>query len=270
MKQNQNQNQDLNIQEDEIDLLEIFIALKRRLWLILLAAVIGGGGAGAFSKFVLTPVYSSTAMLYVLSKETTLTSLADLQIGSQLTKDYRIIITSRPVLEDVKETLNLDMTYKELRNIITIDNPSESRILTITITDPDPRLAKQIVDQVANTSSNYIGDIMEMVPPKMIEDGETPVIPISPNSKRNAVLGAAAAMAVVCGFITLGVVLNDTIQTEEDVEKYLGLTVLASVPAREGEAKEGGKKGKKKKKEKEKPAEPAKKRSRKKTNRRKP
>lgn len=76
--------------EITIDLLEIFLALKKRLWLIILAMVIGGGGAGAFSKFVLVPQYSSTAMLYVLSKETTLTSLADLQIGSQLTKDYRM------------------------------------------------------------------------------------------------------------------------------------------------------------------------------------
>lgn len=270
MKQNQSQNQNQNRkrQEDEIDLLEIFMALKRRLWLILLAAVIGGGGAGAFSKFVLTPVYSSTAMLYVLSKETTLTSLADLQIGSQLTKDYRIIITSRPVLEDVIESLNLDMTYKQLRNIITIANPSESRILTITITDPDPRLAKQMVDQVANTASDYIGDIMEMVPPKMIEDGEMAAMPDGPNVGKNAMLGAMAAMMVVCGFISMGVILNDTIQTEDDVEKYLGLTVLASVPEREGETKTGGKK--KKKKEQEKPKESAKKRSRKKTSRRKP
>lgn len=264
MKQNQNQRR----YEDEIDLLEIFMALKRRLWLIILAAVIGGGGAGAFSKFVLTPVYSSTAMLYVLSKETTLTSLADLQIGSQLTKDYRIIITSRPVLEDVIESLNLDMTYKQLRNMITIGNPSESRILTISISDPDPRLAKQMVDEVANTASNYIGDIMEMVPPKMIEDGEMSLIPDSPSISKNALLGAMAAVMVVCGFISMGVILNDTIQTEDDVEKYLSLTVLASVPEREGDDKESGKKAKKKK-EKKKKEEPAKKRSRKKTNRRK-
>ena len=65
--------------EFEIDLLEVLRALKKRIWLILLAAVLGGGIFGAFSKFVLVPQYQSTAMLYVLSKETTLTSLADLR-----------------------------------------------------------------------------------------------------------------------------------------------------------------------------------------------
>ena len=222
---------------DEIDLLEILRAFKQKLWLILLAAFIGGGGAGAFSKLVLVPEYTSTAMLYVLSKETTLTSLADLQIGSQLTKDYRIIVTSRPVLQDVIDSLGLEMDYKDLRKKLTLDNPSDSRILTITAKDPDPALAKLIVDKVAYTASDYIGEIMEMVPPKLIEDGEVSLIPVGPNNKKNAVMGMMAAAAFVCGLLTLQVVLNDTVRTEDDVTKYLGITVLAAVPAQEGEGK---------------------------------
>ncbi|MCI8727182.1 MAG: polysaccharide export protein [Hungatella sp.] len=237
--------------DDEIDLLELFMVLKRKLWLILIMAFLGGGIAGAFSKFVLIPQYNSSAMLYILSKETTLTSLADLQIGSQLTKDYTVIVTSRPVLEEVISRLNLDITYKELREKITIDNPKDTRILTLTVQDPDPMLAKLIVDQVAATASDYIGDIMEMVPPKLIEDGEAAVYPVSPNNKKNALLGAVAGAGLICGLITIGFILNDTVQTEEDVEKYLNLTVLASVPERGGKSKKG-KKDKKKGSEKEK------------------
>ncbi|MEW4410971.1 Wzz/FepE/Etk N-terminal domain-containing protein [Clostridium sp. AN503] len=224
--------------EIEIDLLELLSAFRRRFWMILLALVIGGGLAGAFSYFVLTPQYTSTAMVYILSKETTLTSLADLQIGSQLTKDYKIIVTSRPVLEDVAQDLGLGLTYKELKEKIKIDNPSDTRILSITAEDPDPFLAKQIADNVARTSSEYIGDIMEMVPPKLIEDGQIPVEKTSPSNTRNALLGALAAVVLVCGVITIEVIMNDTVRSEEDVTKYLGLTVLASVPAREGEVAE--------------------------------
>lgn len=224
--------------EAEIDLLEILLVWKKRLWLILLAGIIGGGGAGAFSKFVLTPQYTSTAMLYVLSKETTLTSLADLQIGSQLTKDYQVIITSRPVLEEVIERVGLDIDYKKLRKKLKIDNPTDTRIITISIDDPDPATAKSIVDQLAHSSSDYIGELMEMVPPKLIEDGEVARRPTKPLSKRNAILGAAAMAALVCGILAMEVVLNDTVQAEEDVEKYLGLSILASVPGRERDAKE--------------------------------
>lgn len=224
--------------EIEIDLLQLLRALKKRILAILAAGVLFGAAAGGFSRFVLIPQYTSTAMVYILSKETTLTSLADLQIGSQLTKDYKIIVTSRPVLEDVIQKLGLDLTYKELMEKIKIDNPSDTRILSITAEDPDPVMAKQIADAIAGTSSEYIGDIMEMIPPKIIEEGVVATEKSSPSNTRNALIGALIGMLLVCGTTVAEVILNDTVQTEEDVEKYLGLTVLASVPFREGEQEE--------------------------------
>ena len=92
--------------------MELFYELKKKLWLIILAALIGGGIFGLYSKVILVPKYTSTAMMYVLSKETTLTSLADLQIGSQLTKDYKVMITSRPVLQQVIDELGLEYGYR--------------------------------------------------------------------------------------------------------------------------------------------------------------
>ena len=100
--------------EMEIDLKELLFAFKKKLWLILLAAILGSGIAGALSALVMKPQYTSSSMLYVLSKETTLTSLADLQIGTQLTNDYRVLVSSRPVLEVVIEELGLDMSYETL------------------------------------------------------------------------------------------------------------------------------------------------------------
>jgi capsular polysaccharide biosynthesis protein len=224
--------------EEEIDLLEILLEFKKRIVVILAATILGGAIAAAYSFLALTPQYTSTAMMYILSKETTLTSLADLQIGSQLTKDYKVIVTSRPVLEEVVDQLDLDITYKTLKKKVTIDNPTDTRILSISATDPDPEMAKKIADQVATTSSEYIGDIMEMVPPKLIESGEIPTEKSSPSHSKNIMLGMIVGLVLMCGLITLEVVLNDTIRTEEDVAKHLGLTVLASVPEREGEIAE--------------------------------
>ena len=221
--------------EMEIDLLQLFYALKKKIWFILAAMIIGGGLAGAYSKFLITPQYSSTSMMYILSKEPTLTSLADLQIGSQLTEDYKVIVNSRPVLGEVIDSLALDMSYEQLLAKVSIGNPTDTRILTVTVTDPDPYRAKAIVDCVAETASDYIGEIMEMIPPKIIENGTVATRKTSPSNGKNAVLGALAGMVLVCGVIVIQVIMNDTVRTEEDVERYLGLTVLASVPLREGE-----------------------------------
>lgn len=216
--------------EIEIDLMELFYALRHRLWIIILALVIGGAGAGFFSKKVLSPIYESTSMVYVLSKETTLASLADLQIGSQLTKDYSVIIKSRPVLEEVIEKQSLDMTTEELSNMISIDNPKDTRILSITVSDVDPLRAQAIVNEITKDSSSYIADIMEMVPPKTIEEGVAAVKPSSPSVKKNAVLGGLGLAFVACGLICLKVIMDDTIKSEEDIEKYLGMSVLAVIP----------------------------------------
>lgn len=223
-------------EEIEIDLREILYALRSKLWVIVLAFMIGGIGAALYSKVILIPLYSSTSMVYILSKETTLTSLADLQIGSQLTKDYRVVTTSRPVLQEVIDNLNLDMKYEELKRTIKLENPSDTRILSITATNPDPVRAKAIVDQVAKVSSEHIANIMEMTPPKIIEEGIVAEEKTSPHVKKNAVKGAVGAAFVVCCLVVLEVVLNDTIKTEEDVEKYLQLSVLSSIPERKDEA----------------------------------
>lgn len=223
-----------------IDLLELFQECRKHLLSIILCIAIFGGAAGAFSKYVMIPQYSSSAMMYILSKETTLTSLADLQIGAQLTNDYQVIVKSRPVLQDVIQRLNLNQTYEQLSSRLTIANPSNTRILTISIEDADAKLAKDIVDTVAKVSSDYIADTMEMVPPKIIEEGTVATQKSSPSVAKNTVLGALLGAVFMCGIITLRYVMNDTIATTDDVEQYLGISVLASVPVRKYSGKDNG------------------------------
>jgi len=217
-------------EEISIDLLELFDILRRKWWLLLLSMVIGGILSGVVSMVVLPLKYTSSAMLYVLSKETTLTSLADLQIGSQLTNDYKAVITSRPILEEVAKELDLDWDYKTIKQMVTIDNPTGTRILKISITDTDADRTCRLTNTLAKVSSQYIGDIMEMVPPKMIEEGVVAAEPSSPNVKKNVAVGAILLLLLTVGVLTVQMILNDTVQEEEDVERYLEISVLALIP----------------------------------------
>lgn len=214
----------------EIDLLELLLVLKKRWWMILVAGILGCAVMVALSIFFIAPKYQSTSQICVLSKETTLSSLADLQIGSQLTKDYQIMIKSRPVLEEVIEKLGLNINYNQLRSKLKIENPADTRIVVLTVTDQDPENAKEIVNQIAYSSSKYIGDLMEVVPPKIIELGIVPKGKSGPNTKKNGAVGAIFGVMAMCA-ILIGIdMLDDSIKSEEDVEKYLGLVVLASLP----------------------------------------
>ena len=217
----------------EIDLVKVFYAIRKRILTIIFLALIFGCVLAAVTKFFITPMYTSTSKMLVLSKETTISSLADLQLGSQLTRDYTILIQSRPVLMDVIDNLGLNMDYKELREKLSVDNPSDSRILEISIVDPDPYQAKKIVDEVSYVSSEYIGERMEVTTPNIIEDGEIPFEKTSPNMLKNVAIGALIGFLIGMAFAVISEVQNDAIVDEEDVQRYLELITLASVPEKE-------------------------------------
>ena len=225
------QRPDANDDEVEIDLLEIFYALKKKILLVLMVALVGGCIAAAYTQFLMTPIYSSTSSILVLSKETTLTSLADLQLGASLTSDYTVLITSTPVMEQVISDLDLDMT-EWLEGSVSINNPTDTRILEITVNNTDSKMAKKIVDEIANVSSSYIGDKMEVIPPKIIEVGKIATVRTSPSVKKNAALGFLLGFLACAAIVVVYAVMDDTIKTEEDIEKYLGVSVLAKVPDR--------------------------------------
>ena len=231
--------------EMEIDLREIFYALKKRIFMILAVGLLCGCLSCVFTKFFMTPVYTSTSSMLVLTKETTLSSLADLQMGSQLTKDYTVLTTSREVLQKVIENQELNISYKALKSCITLDNPTDTRILNVSVTYPDAEKAKAIVDELANVASSYIGDKMEVIPPKIIEDGEIPTVQTSPSMSKNTMLGLLAGLILSAGIVVVITIMNDSIKTEDDIEKYLGISTLAVVPDRKDYI---GKKKKSKKK----------------------
>lgn len=234
-----------NMHEDEIDLREIFYALKKRIFMILAVGLLCGCLSCVYTKFFMTPVYTSTASMLVLTKETTLSSLADLQMGSQLTKDYTVLTTSREVLQKVVENQELDISYKQLKSCITLDNPADTRILNVSVTYPNAEKAKAIVDELASVASAYIGDKMEVIPPKIIEEGEIPTVQTSPSMSKNTMLGLLAGLVLSAGIVVVITVMNDSMKTEDDIQKYLGISTLSVVPDRKdyiGKKKKGKKK----------------------------
>ncbi len=234
-----------NDEEITIDLVELLQELLAHWKLIIVCAVLCGGIMFVYNRFFVTPLYSSTAGLYVFSKSTSVTSLADLQIGSSLTTDYETVITGRPVLDRVITRLELDETYNSLRSKITVSNPSDSRILYITATDPDPMLAKEIADRTASIASTFISQKMDQDPPSIIQTGYTDGAPVSPRTMRNTAVGALVGILLAAAWITIMYLLNDTIETPEEVQSKIGLNVLASLPMEENEDEKEKKKRKK-------------------------
>ena len=233
--------------EIEIDLKELFYVIKRKLWIILLTGIVGAVGFGLFTAMVMKPVYTSSTMLYIVNKTTTLTSLTDLQLGTQLTKDYKVLVTSRPVTAQVITNLDLNLSHEQLVKKIKVDNPTDTRILTISVEDTDPYMAKSIADEFASVASARMAEIMDSAPPNIVEEAYLPTQKTKPSITKNTMIGGLAGVFLAGAVILVLFVMNDAIKTPEDVEKYLGLNTLATIPVFEDETGAKKKKSKRKK-----------------------
>lgn len=238
--------------EITIDLAELFGVLWHWIWLILLVALLFGGAAYAFSKFVIPEEFQSTTKIYVLDKESGSggqSTYTDLQVGSQLTKDYAELITSRTVIEKVIADNHLESVYdyKAFLKKVEVNTPTDTRIVSITVTDTNPALAQALADDIRVEASDLIIDTMQINAVNTYEVANLPTEKSAPSCSKWALIGALLGALLVGGIVTLQYILDDTIKTSEDVEQYLGLSTLALIPLDEniGGAEKG--KGKRKK-----------------------
>lgn len=224
-------------EEESLDLLELGSVLLSKLWVLILFAVIGAGAAGIITSLFVTPKYNATSMIYIYSKTTSVTSLVDLQLGSQLAVDFTIVATTREVMEKVIESANLEMSYDALLGCVSVYNPTGSHVLEITATHSDPEMAAKISNSVANELRSRIADVMNTDEPSMVERAVVPTSPSSPKPKLNILLGGAGAAFVAAACVVIIYLMDDTIKTEEDVKRYLNLNVLAEIPAERSQKK---------------------------------
>lgn len=238
--------------EIEIDIGHILSILWEKILIIIATGLIVGLAGFLVSKFLITPKYESETKLYVLNRANdSATTLSDVQLSTQLTKDYQILVTSAPVMNQVIKELGLNMKASELASSISVDTPSDTRVLQITVTSNDPQMAKRIADKVAKVSSQKICDIMKIEQVNVIEEGSISDEPAVDTVRRWTLIGLALGIVLSCAIIIVKSMLDDTVKTTEDVEKYFELSTLAVIPISE-EMDDGVGKSKKNKKNKKK------------------
>lgn len=217
-------------QEQEIDLLEVFHVLWGKVWILILSLIVGVMLSGAGTYFLITPQYKATSTIYILSKTTSITSLADLQIGSSLAADFQIIATTREVVNVVIDDLGIEEEYETFVKQIDVTNPTNSHMLQITVTNSDPELAARASNALADQLRLQIADVMNTDTPSTVSRAQVPANPSSPNMKINCAIGGIVCAAIAAGIILLGHFMDDTVKDEEDVSRYLGLDTLAAIP----------------------------------------
>ena len=226
----------MNNQENQAVEIDVFAMLKtlwKRKFSIVLVALVFAIAAFGYSAFLAKKEYQSTSRIYVVSRQNqdnnALTN-SDLQAGSYLVKDYREIILSQNVLSQAIEELKLDLTPAELSKKISVSVPTDTRILSITAKDGNPKEAARIANGLRNVAAEKIIAVTKVSDVTTLDEAEVPQSPSSPNIRRNVLLGFIAGAGLMVVLMVVVEVLDDRVKRPEDIEELMGLTLLGIVP----------------------------------------
>jgi len=220
--------QQSNVQE--IDLVELFFTLLHN-WKLLLIGLIMGAVimAGYYGMFVQS-TYRATTELYITNSDSII-SLQDLQMGTALTEDYKTIITSRTVLNKVIEDLQLNMDYRKLRGLISVSNPTGTHIISTSVTTTNRDNSRIIANDLLNVSIERLYQVIGTSEPTIIDYSEAEAVDdVTPGMLKYMAIGGAIGIFLVAAFVIMRMFMDNTMKSDDDVEKYLRLPVLSAVP----------------------------------------
>ncbi len=224
-------NQKANLKN--VTLKDLWGILIQRLWAILLVACLCCAGLLVCNRMTFVPQYASTATLYILRQAESATASdanSDFSLALKVVNDCTYLLKSHTVLDEVISSLKLDMEYEDLYDCISTSNPEDTRILEVTVKAGSLKLAKRIVDQICTIGSERIEDAMGFQQVNLYELGTTDPDPCNRTRLLNFALAGVAAAVVTYLIFLIIFLLDDRIKTDEDVVRFLGLSILGNIP----------------------------------------
>ena len=215
----------------------MFGMLWQHIFQILLCTVIGAALTFGATKFLMAPQYESSAMMIVNTRQDANANVTSDQINSatRLVETYSIIVKSDTVLSRVIDDLGLNLNYGELKDKVTVKSVNSTQVMEISVEDADPAAAQIICQKITQVCPELIKDAVEAGSVKLISAASTPVQPVSPNTLKNTAVGAMLGLVACAGVLVLKMLLNNKINNDADVQKYLDLPVLGVIPVYEGD-----------------------------------
>lgn len=237
---------------EEIDLKELIDLFLQRKFLILIVTVLFALCGAIYTKNFIVPIYESSTKLVLVqsgrsnnvytetagSEESITTT--DLTLNSKLVENYREIVLSKSIAEQVISNLNLNLTVQELQKKIRVTSITDTECLQITVQDEDPEQAQKICLEVANVFMDRVKEIYNLTNVHILDIAEKPDAPCNIKLAKNVVIFSFVGFILVSGYVLLLNMLDTTIKSDSDIEKITGLPVLASIVITTDEAKKKG------------------------------
>ncbi len=217
-------------EEMTIDLMELLFHILGKIKYVILATILGALLAGGYAFFLQTPVYQATAKLYIMNQDGLSIDMTALNIGKALTMDYQEVFKTWEVHEMVRGMLQLDYSYSQMQKMLTVSNPSDTRLMYITVKNADPQLATDMANAYATAAKTFIYQTMETIEPNEFSIALVPSAATGMSRSRYVVIGGMLGAVAVVALLTVMFLLDDRPHTPADITKAAGIPTLAIVP----------------------------------------
>ncbi|PLS17785.1 capsular biosynthesis protein [Bacillus sp. M6-12] len=220
--------------EESISLRELFETLKKRLSLIIAIAFLATAISGAVSYLLLKPIYNSSSQILVSQAAAgALSSLAGVAFDTdaKYIETYNVILKSPYILDQVIEELDLNTTAEALNSSVSVTQEGQSQVVTINVQNHDPAEAVLIANEIAKVFQREISALMRVdnitiLTPAELHDNP---VPVKPQPLLNMAIALVVGLMAGVGLAFLLEYLDNTIKSEQDIEKLLELPVLGAV-----------------------------------------
>lgn len=222
--------------EETISLRELFDTLRKRLSLIVALTVLATAISGVASYFFIKPIYqSSTQILVSQAAAGSLASIAGMSFDAdaKFIETYNVILKSPYILDQVIEELDLDTTAGSLNGSVSVAQEGKSQVVTLTVQQQDPALAVTIANEIASVFQREISQLMRIDNIHILSPAELPEnpSPVKPQPILNMAIAFVVGLMAGVGIAFLLEYMDNTIKSEQDIEKLLDLPILGSITA---------------------------------------
>lgn len=217
-------------QRTKLELFDFFFYVKNHAKVVILTMLTAALCTLIYVFCIATPVYEATAQLYVVNSRDSAINLSDLQIGSYLTSDYQWIFKTWEVNQQVINNLSLPYTVAEMKDMITVENPSNTRILLITFESENAKEVAVVANEYAKVAGQYISDYMLTSKPSIISVALEPLKPVRPKKLLTTVVVTMLVGLLDLWCLFIAFLSEDKIKTSADIQKHFGTEPLSIIP----------------------------------------
>ncbi len=227
---------------EELDLKQLFkIFWNKRLHIIAIVIIFSIIGAIYSFSFVKPKYQAYTTLVLVKSDivpngeeyDSTMSqsiTQSDLSLNQNLISTYSELVKTKNVLREVIKILKLKVSEDELRNNVAVSLVADTDILKITVTNSNALDAKNIANATAKVFSERIAEIYNINNVYIVDEAEEPAEPYNISHKRDIIIFMLVGLIIAVAYVLLANLLDTTVKSTEEIEKELGISVLASIP----------------------------------------